>query len=276
MTITHNIETITPEKAQELLNKSASNRPLTKARVLRYANDMQDNDFPFQGQTIILDENNMLINGRHRCAACIMAKKPFKTLVVRGVERKNFTKIDIGKSWNAGDVLGADGFAQHRSIAAAVKIIRMISLMEQGVKKPGRKSYNWSSGFLSNDEILEFARKNRKELNAAAAAVRNTKTARKILAPHGVFIALFYLFAQRAAKKKVASFFVPLITGQNMHSSISQLRDIILKNKEDNYGFSSIEMTALTIKAWNAFVTNQKISKLTYNRTKEDWPIIKK
>lgn len=90
------METITPAKARRMLESNYEHqRHLRSSHVERLAQQMERGLFDGQnGQTIVLNGSDRLIDGQHRLAAIVQSGKPQKILIVRGASSKAFETID--------------------------------------------------------------------------------------------------------------------------------------------------------------------------------------
>ena len=79
-------EVITPEIAREMLTHNTNNyRAISKTVVSRYVDEIQGNCWEANGDTIVFNEDGVLLNGQHRLTAVAEAGKPIVSLVVRGI-----------------------------------------------------------------------------------------------------------------------------------------------------------------------------------------------
>lgn len=99
------IETITPAYARELLAQGYKNRKLNQNKILEYAVQIEKGKWSPSASKIDIDEKGKLINGNHRLEACILANKPFETLVHRGVPTTDRDVIDTGEKRKLTDLL---------------------------------------------------------------------------------------------------------------------------------------------------------------------------
>lgn len=144
------VETITPAKAKEYLKKNTNNyRKLSRALVNNYAEDIKNDRWQLNGETIIFGKNGILKNGQHRLMAIVLANKPIEVLVVRGVE-DNVDIMDVGTRRKDADILNAEGFECDATLIAAANII-----------------VNCFSGHRKGTSVPDYVRKNYSELNRA-------------------------------------------------------------------------------------------------------------
>lgn len=114
------IVTLTPESAVKLLEHNTLNRPLSDGHVQRIAKGIIEGKWRFNGDTIKIADTGDVLDGQHRLWACIEAKRPIETIIVRGVARDAFATIDtLRKPRTGGDVLALNGLTRYRSVAAA-------------------------------------------------------------------------------------------------------------------------------------------------------------
>jgi hypothetical protein len=119
-TITAAIETITPHEAQRRLSKTTiTNRSLSSINIKRIAEAMRSGEFQFNGEALIHDDEENILDGQHRYAACVQSNVPFVSVVVRGVPRAAFATIDSGVKRTAANVLTIAGHKNTTLLAAA-------------------------------------------------------------------------------------------------------------------------------------------------------------
>lgn len=95
-------ENITPAKAQEYLNSSQGNRPISKVTVRSYADTMKKGKWMMNGVPVVFDVDGHLLDGHHRLEAITLAGIPVKMDVCRGVSPDAFTTFDCGRHRNVG------------------------------------------------------------------------------------------------------------------------------------------------------------------------------
>lgn len=118
---------LTPELAAQFMSRNTTNRPLSTEAVRSYSLAIKRGDWLVNGEAIIFDDADNMLNGQHRCSAVIHAGTPIDVLVVRGVDRGAFKTMDQGKRRTAGDVLGVAGEKNPNNLAAAAKAYEQIT-----------------------------------------------------------------------------------------------------------------------------------------------------
>jgi len=255
--------TITPEMAEILLGNNDGNRPLKQRVIDSYTRDIAAGDFTATGETIILDENLKLLNGQHRLNACIKAGKPFPVLLVWGVPRREFKKLDSGEKRRAADWLSSEGELNSKVLGAALRVL-----------------YSWEQGAMcksdpapTNDELEHVLDHN----PGIRQHMSSTFTKSVTGMPGSLVAALRYLFG-RFDDKMAADFFERLGTGERLtrDNPILLLRNRLLTAKREK-PLSQLECAALVIKTWNAFVTKEPLTVLRFRnegKSRESFPKI--
>lgn len=122
MSIRSAVEKITPEIATQILEASADikNRSVREGHVEWLAAQMKAGKWVLNGEAIILDDENQLVDGQHRLWAVVQSSVTIESLVTRGVDRKGFATIDTGSARTLANVLGIVGEKYAASVAAAL------------------------------------------------------------------------------------------------------------------------------------------------------------
>ncbi len=269
MKVTSRVEKITPKDAERHLKNNDLNRRVKQALVKRYVAEMSRGRWALTGEPIIFDGESLL-NGQHRLLACIEAKKPFETLVVRGIDRAHFTKMDCGSRRSAADVLSIKGFSQGNQIAAATRVIRALHEVEEG---GSITRIRWAK-HMAHDEILAFVSDNADMLYECSSVVLES-SAKAILRPPSTFIGLYFYLCENN-EARADDFFKLLATGENLSggSPIYRLRAILIKDAAARHKRRGVPWkVAVTIKAWNHWMAGERPKTLTFSED-EMWPKI--
>jgi hypothetical protein len=119
--ISVSIEEFTVTDAVEALVSTALNRPMSRPNVARIAASIKRGEWIFNGETVVFDAANNLIQGQHRMHAVIATETPIVCLVVRGIDAKAFMTFDSGKVRSAPDALAIDGHKNVNRLAAGAR-----------------------------------------------------------------------------------------------------------------------------------------------------------
>lgn len=165
------IEWIDPARADELLAMNTKNRRQAAACIERYASDMAEGRWVFNGAPIVIDTDGRLADGQHRLEALKASGSTLPFLVVNGVQPSAFETIDDGKKRSVGDVLGIEGFANSTCLAAVANLslrYENYGVVHAGMKTPGSKTQQveWASDARNQELFCAFV-STAKRVNAA-------------------------------------------------------------------------------------------------------------
>lgn len=241
---------ITPEHAKEILRGNTRNRPLRKSYVGRLAEDMRAGKWAFNGVPIILN-GKLLIDGQHRLTACVLSKKPFRTLMVTGVDADAFTTIDVGAKRTGSDTLATKGEKNHAALAAALVLVDLYYSGKAGVRMTAQGG--------SNRLIAEALKK----YVAIRPCVDHCVPLATKIVPVSIMSACHYIFS-RIDHIKADDFILRLATGNNIkpESPMSLLRNSLIDNYTSARKHSRAYVMSLVIKAWNSERTNRNLKVL--------------
>lgn len=242
---------VTPEVAEQWMEKNTSNRRLSLPLVERYARDMGAGKWELNGETVKFDSSGRVIDGQHRLAAIIRSGKTCRLHVATGlpVRRGIVATIDNGRPRSAGDVLRMNGFASHSRMAS---IARFVLQLESGMM---------NCGPVGNAEILAEVTENPEAYKQAALHGKHVERV-VIVPPYGAFS------MQAHARDPVAfaEWHEQFASGANLDrdSAILTLRNHLLQAK-------SLGRTRVTTFRYDAYC---KLCR-TWNRWRSGMPLRK-
>lgn len=114
--------TVTPAMATALEATSSNVRNLSVNIVDQYARDMKNKHWEPNGEPLMVDEDGRLLNGFHRCRACIVAQTPFDTYIITGLPRRTKT-FDLGYKRTHGQLLKISGEHYGNFLAATARLL---------------------------------------------------------------------------------------------------------------------------------------------------------
>lgn len=238
---------LTPELAQALLDRNPQNRKLSlKVTVAKYARDMANGTWAFNGEPIIIAKTGELNDGQHRCHAVIESNVTVPVVLVIGTERESRLTVDQGKTRMAGDYLGMEGYTDSIALAAAAKY----AWQHQELGRVSHQAlYSPTKG-----EIVALVDAT-PELAASLRAI--PKKGVDMVGGRSILAFLHWLFATRSGDTGAADDFMDgLITGINLSadSPILYTRNRLSTNKGR---LRPNEKAELIIRAWNAWRRGQ-------------------
>ena len=251
------VETITPEQAAVYLERKATNRKLSNATVIQYAQIMKAGKWLLNGEAIKFDTNGRLNDGQHRLAGVIKAGVPIQTLVVRGVVEKAFETFDSGKGRSVPDVLSMYGVKYPITTAGVLRIIYQHA--KNGTPHTAK------FGRIPTALLLAFFHENKqREERLAEAAADGTKYAvpSSLFAPR---VAGYLSYVGNIVDRDLTTeFFAALTEPRREDHPVMSLKRRILRSANSKDITSIEESLALTVKTWNALYNNQPVNFLRY------------
>lgn len=157
-------ELISPQQAQNILSANSKNqRKINHKLVIRYAEQMQKGIWAGgNGETIKISGDGELIDGQHRLSAIVMAKKPVKMMIMRGIFADHCVTLDAGKSRTLADVLEiktGGTVANTARIAGAIKLLLVarstIARHDSGEKRHALETEKKAHLKLSGTEFIK-------------------------------------------------------------------------------------------------------------------------
>lgn len=249
------IETITPLKAIVYLDTNTKNRKIRPARVSQYARDMAKDEWYMTGSPIVFNGND-IVDGQHRLWACVEADVPFTTVVFRGLAAEAHRAIDVGMTRTMGDELSWRNESNAPLLGAALGVIWRY---EHGVFLDPRK-------IPSRSELLETLKQHPRLRDSLSIG---TATNKAVKIPASVCAGLHHLAALKTDEEEATSFFylVRIEGAAEPHSAPLALRRYALNvHMATHIRLKQAEWMALSIKAFNAWMSNAPMRQLRWRR----------
>jgi hypothetical protein len=229
------------------VNRNYSNSNLSKIKRA-----MREERFPFNGSSIVFDEHDWCIDGKHRLKSCHETGIPFMSLVVRGVNESTFAAIDTGKTKSFADMLYAAGHNDTNNLASALKIVDEYKTTGAVSENTGGYMQIEAPGLAEKYETLsDYGKFSNSQLEDYLT--------------RSIAMALHYLLAEHD-KTRADHFFNKLVTGIGILNSNdpfynlrSALREIKKRSNELRTGLNRRIASAYIIKAWNAILMGKPL-----------------
>lgn len=252
--------TFTPDLAAWILTElNTHNRSKRPAKIKRFADAMERDEFLLTGDTIKLSRAGLLADGQNRLSACVQSGKRFRTHVVFGIDDRAFTVIDANAVRNNPDTMKIAGITYPRIAAQAV---RWLIICDDNPLDRGRA--------IENAELLKYfsSKVDKDRFETAKACAVGVSSA----VPTGALAAHLYMFAKVHAKatgRFAADLVEEVRGGKKLISKLSNLR------KQNLGRLHEVQVNALIIQAWTAYRRGETLTAamLNWNETK-DYPTI--
>ena len=258
--VTVEIMRITPAIAQRMLSRNKRNRPLSEAHVKNLSDSFLAGDMILNGEAIIFDIDEYLLNGQHRLHACIESKTPWDSIVIRGVDPVAFKTIDSGRKRSAADALSMQGESHAANIAAAAQ--SLIAFVDFGGAIRLTTAHARKATPAAVDRVLAA----HPRLRESVYAMRKSK---RYDNQHGYL--LHYLFSSVDAR--LANDFAEVLADghSDMRRPFVRLRETLFLNGRRNDMRQA--NAAKAVKAFNAERRGERPKQLKFNKH-EDFPTI--
>jgi hypothetical protein len=107
--------------AASWLASAHPNRALSRMRVRRIAAAIRGGLWQVNGATIVVCQENKLLDGRHRLSAIVEAGESVQSFITIGVDALSFPTMDQGRKRSASDILSMSGHKQSQILASALR-----------------------------------------------------------------------------------------------------------------------------------------------------------
>lgn len=255
MTITADLETITPAVAAQMLLANTSNRNIIAHTVASYAEAMLRGEWN-PHSTITFAEDGTLLDGQHRAAAVVKSGVPIQAIVVRGAAMEAQETIDTGSRRTFGALLAIRGVKNAHNVASAVKILWRI---ETGNMR--------AHGTATNRQLLDVMDRHPGVADHASFPGQKNLGAIGVGMSRPLSAALRYSFCA-IDDEDGRAFFDALASGEGlMHGSpILALRQRMESAAARNplAKPSTTVIAAWTIKAWNAWREGREVAQIKW------------
>lgn len=249
---------ITPDQARDWLAFNTHNRNIRPRVVLAYAADMADGNWQWNGDSIKFAADGTLLDGQHRLAAITESGCTVPMLVVRGLKNAAQETVDGGAKRKFADVLKLRGESDAITLASI-----------------SRRVCSWETGNRWLDGTGKYPPTNAQMIQVIEQYpwLRDIARSSNLVAVHcGLPASIigfgWWVFARLddEAASDVEFFMARLSDGQGLVKGdpIYELRRAVENSKSVRGQRSERYLTALLIKAWNAYRDGIKVGVLAF------------
>jgi hypothetical protein len=243
---------VTPDMAREFIDKNVGNNRKVRATCMqKYLTRMQHGKWcECNGETLKFNRDGNLIDGQHRLLALIQYNKPLWFLLAYNCSLDAFATVDDGTNRKGADILSIDGAENCNILSAALSMVwRYVNAAMLSAINP------------SNEEIRQLAVDHEGMTASVRAAVQN-RGPKGFLSPS--IVAFIHYMGSRHHGEELADDFVRAVCSQEQCENdqpIRALRQRLIENMGAKKRMSRVDTVAIVIKAWNAFVSKEKVGK---------------
>lgn len=234
------VVTLVPGLAELLLERNPVNRPIAKKNAADLAADIANGRFEFNGESIVVSNTGVLLDGQHRCGQVIATGVPIQTVIVFGPKESARFTIDIGKTKTVGNFLAMKGRAYSNVLAG----VASFHLQYRTLGKLGETGHE---RMPTKAEVLAIA----DEVKGIDQSVEFTVPAMKTVRNHAVLAFCHSVFWKKATREAADEFILRLIEGDGLRKGdpILYCRNRLIATGRGSLANARAE---LIFKCWNA------------------------
>lgn len=255
---------VTPEMAEKYLVTSKGNRNLKKDIVTGLVAELQAGKWCVNGETIVFDEDNSLLDGHHRLEAIRKSKIAAICIFVKGIKRSTWTSMDSGTARSLGDVFKIEGIPSYSIVSTGVAgVLAKIATETSGINTLGNGNMLKRSG-NSRKDALDFYYRNAEIFQTMATLAQRVYKKLPCFRVKEVMVLSCYLvIIKQYTIKQVSEFWNLVIDGSMMFSTMrsvfmNDFQEIRYKKMSTDSRYSYIA----TI--WNYYIQKHYVKKVRY------------
>lgn len=259
---------VTPEMAQGFLQGLDEwQRPRKPQAIKRYASDMKNGRWFFAGDPFRFSDIGTMLDGRNRSEAIVESGKAQWIVVITGLPRETYHKMDQGKPRSNWDILAARGHKYPRVLA---RVARICMDYEAG-NLAGRRKVRALSLKPSADQVIHWVESNKYGVEQAKLAIHYANQENLLTAPD---FGAFKWLTDQVDPERSAEFWegVAYGTSAEKDSPILRLRRRLIKGRVQAETFRFTYRMAIVIKMWNSFLYGYEVKSVHFNPEKERFP----
>lgn len=251
------IITLTPVLAELLLERNQDNRQIIKNSASAITSDVANGRFEFNGESIVVSRDGVLLDGQHRCQVVVETRTPIETVMVFGPKNEARYTIDIGRPKTASNFLHMQGHKNTNVMAAAARLILIYRRVGRIISTGAERTYT-----PTKTEIVEAV----EQLSGLANSVDLAVTSPTRFTSRSTLAACHYLIAKKSSREAADMFFRKLIDGDGLRRGDPIL---YLRNRLPAFrvggGAGANALFELIFKCWNAHRRGEEVNRMPMN-----------
>lgn len=246
------VVTLTPVLASLLLERNPVNRPIGRYNMDSLRADTSNGRFMFNGESIVVSDTGVLIDGQHRCQTVVETRNAIQTVMVFGPKEDARFTIDIGKPKTAANFLHMKGGVDTNNLSATISLL---------IQYAATGTLIYGSVRATKPQIVDGYGRFRGVENSVAIVSDATK---KKLGSRSALAFCHYTFKRKAGAEAADHFMRKLIDGDGLRKGdpIYHTRERLLKLERGCRAEARIEVV---FKGWNAWRRNEAVTNIRSN-----------
>jgi len=277
--MTTQLEVITPDKAEEILEKNTINRKIRSQHVRNYAEQMKNGNWHLTHEGIALGTDGKVLDGQHRLLAVIKSNVPVTMLVSRNAPQEIIKHIDIGAKRTTSDIFEIHHIKNSAQHAGGIN--KYLSFRNKTKKVISRSNTNIKNN-VTHDDTLNFYFENEEFLKEVLSKSKGyySKFNIRILTTSDIYMIYCYLNLDKGHSMELISDFfdnVYMIENTSKSNAPKLLFEKLVNcnKKTGTVRVTPSAKTAMIIKAWNYHLEGKDRKTLYYNEGVENYPEFK-
>lgn len=262
--IKFSIEIVTPEIAQTMLKTSKGNRNIKQDTLKGLVSEILGGKWAVNGETIVLDEENTLLDGHHRLEAIVKSNTTVICIIVSGIRRETWTTMDSGTARSLGDTFKIEGIPSYALVSTGVSgVLSKISMETSGINTLGNGNMLKRSGNSRKDAIDFYHRYSEVFQTMAALAQRVYKKLPCFRQKEVMVLSCYLVIVKKYSIQQVYEFWNLVIDGDMMFST---MRSVFMNDfQELRYKKMSTDSRYSYIATiWNYYIQKHYVKKVRY------------
>lgn len=247
-------ERVTPAAAAEYLKANTQNRKLGDSRVDVLAGAIKRGEWVENAETVKFDVSGALVDGQHRLAAIVRAKKAVPLWIARNCPTEAQDTVDTGRSRSAADVLSIRSYGNANALAATARLM----LEYERTKVLGRTSGDRRAPTVQ--QIVRYVEAEETLADFVKFGKWFAEQDRSLGIPNSVVAASALIFsrADNVTIEDVLDYFSTVLNPKSASEPGAKIRQRLQKGNTATQKMPREVKSALLIKGWNAYITGQR------------------
>lgn len=241
--MTMSYEELTPEMAANLLESNDCNRKISKSLVSVYARDILDGNWDeYVGVAISIDENGVLRDGQHRCAAVVESGKSINVWICRNVSEDGM--YDNNRKRSQSDQISIMR-SDLESIYRSTRVISVIRILIQN------ESYQGTKAAISAKQIIDYIDKHKADMDVFFKSMPSGTVPKISLA--GVYVSLYLAYLGGVDIEQITDYYDILVSGMSsseVEYPIIAYRNYLLNTTMKNITVAEIARCQYSLKKY--------------------------
>jgi hypothetical protein len=257
---------VTPGLARVLLEHNSGNRNIARNRVEDYKNDLKDNRWKLNGESVKVAKDGSINDAQHRALAILESGRNALMFFVFGLDRESRMTLDQGVSRTAAGNLQMINVED----AATMSTVASFVLMARETGRLTRSSRGRPTRGAVQDFVLHYEQQLRSAIQFVQETIGRKGSLRNIATP-ALLAFSYFMLREKAGEARAQTFMRELLTGAKENGKAVVPGDAVYTLRErladlSKQGAFSGDKAHLIFRAWNQWIRGGKVRHIRLNR----------